>query len=79
MNRIEVPADEEKGICIFAGQTEATLHFFVCRQCPSHLETCSPCVGDDGYLHGSECDLYLCEDCTVEACIYHQSNLERGR
>jgi hypothetical protein len=63
--------------CIYAGETEPVLYFYVCVECPNHLEVCMPRVGTDGYLHGSECgDAYLCTDCTEVNCVYYQPRYE---
>jgi hypothetical protein len=64
-------------VCKYAG--EVALHFHICNQCDSFLELCTPRIGGDGWLEGSECDISACEGCDVTNCIYYPTYLERRR
>ena len=69
------PVREQETVCIFAGQV--ALYLPSCSACVDFLETCTPIVGRDGYIHG-ECGVaVLCEDCNVSGCCFYTPYYER--
>lgn len=44
----------------------------ICNNCKDFQETCQPIIDTiDGYSSTSECDIFLCEGCSHEECLFH--------